>query len=183
MDGILASNRDGILIEQVADALATRNPGYAEGLSDEMLVAFEPSEARQSYVRMQELLVDLRLVERNRLGRVLGETIEQVRTTAGGFSYRAAWFESRPDVVFVMGSAKNCERSEVLRRSLVLMRAALAFYEKKTSLVVIECDGRYEIALSRPGVAVDANDQEMGRRKFGMVRHDSEELHLASVTE
>jgi hypothetical protein len=159
------------ILEHVADALATRNPNYAAGLSSDLVAAFEPSDRRSTYLEMQALLADLRLRERAELGRAFDECSTSLSVKSQGFSLRAAWLDSKPDWIYIFGASKNWERQDVLVRVNAVMRGALAFYDKPRCLLVIDRDGNgYEAAISPAGFRPTLTDAEIGRRVFGRLR-------------
>lgn len=167
------------LMEHVADALATRNPGYAEGVPESLLAAYDPDTQRHSYLEIQSALGDLRLRERSELGHAFYSAIKRVADRDHGFTFRAARFESMPDWVYVLGAAKNVDRAELLSRIMLLMAGAMAFYEKPKCLVVVDRDNAgYEVALSRPGVRPTDAHLEVGKRLFGGLRVESASLHF-----
>jgi hypothetical protein len=167
------------LMEHVADALATRNPHYAEGVPQHFLAAYDPATQRQNYLEMQAALADLRLRERAELGRAFHGASERVAGEDHGFIFRAARFDSMPDWVYVLGAAKKVDRAELLSRIMVLMSGAMAFYEKSRCLVIVDRESSgYEIALSRPGVRPTPDHLEAGKRLFGGLRITSTPLHF-----
>jgi hypothetical protein len=170
-------------IEDVANALATRNPHYAEGVPGHLLAAYDPAEQRHNHLEMQAALADLRLRERSELGRALHSTIERVSGKDPGFIFRSARFDSMPDWVYVVAAAKNVDQAELLSRALVLLAGAMAFYEKPKCLVIID-RGRsgYEVALSRPGVKPAPEISDAGRRLFSNLRITSTPLQFLPRT-
>jgi hypothetical protein len=61
----------------IADALATRHPGNAETLSEELLALFDAPEERKNYLELQGVIANLRLRERAELERSFEETIQR----------------------------------------------------------------------------------------------------------
>jgi len=173
------ADRYAHLMEHVADELATRRPNYAEGVPESLLAAYDPAAQRQNYLEMQAALADLRLRERSELGRAFHGTIEHLSKKDGGFTFRAARFDSMPDWVYVVGAAKNVDQPELLSRIMVLMGGAMSFYEKSKCLVLVDRDNSgYEVALSRPGVRPTSEHAEAGKRLFGDLRITSTPLHF-----
>ena len=167
------------LIEHVADALASRNPNYADGVPPSLLAAFDPAAQRQNYLEMQAAIADLRLRERAELGHAFHGTTERVAEKNHGFTFRAARFDSMPDWVYVLGASRKVNRAELLSRIMVLMVGALAFYEKSKCLVIVDRDNMgYEVALSRPDIRPTPAHLEAGRRLFGGLRITSRPLHF-----
>jgi hypothetical protein len=171
------ADHDAFLIEHVADALATRNPNFAEGLSPELLAAFDPADQRRNYLEIQGALSDLRLRERSELGRAFRGAIEKLSGEPQGFTYMSARLDSKPEWVYVFASSKNIERPEVLSRMTLLMRGAMAHYHKRRCLLVIDRDGEgYEVGLSHPSFTPMLADFERGQRLFGNLRVTSTPL-------
>jgi hypothetical protein len=173
------ADRYAYLLEHVADELASRNPKFAEGVSPELLAAYDPADKRRNYLEMQAALADLRLRERVELGRAFHGAIEQIADKGQGLTFRAARFDSMPEWVYVLGASKNVDRAELLSRMMVLMGGAMAFYDKPKCLVIIDRDSSgYEVALSRPGVRPIQAHVEAGTRLFGGLRITSTPLHF-----
>ena len=87
-------DRYSMLLEHVADQLATRNPNYAEGIPPAELAKFEPVFARNTYLKMQGVVANLRLTERAELGRAFHGVIERLSTESEGFVYMAAHLDT-----------------------------------------------------------------------------------------
>jgi hypothetical protein len=166
-------------LEHVADELASRNPKYAEGMSPQLLAAYDPADKRQNYLEMQAALAGLRLRERVELGRAFHGAIEHVADKGQGLTFRAARFDSMPEWVYIIGASRNVDRAELLSRMMLLMGGAMAFYEKPKCLVIVDRDkSGYEVALSRPGVSPTQAHVEAGKRLFGDLRITSTPLHF-----
>jgi hypothetical protein len=162
------SDRYGSLLEHVADALATRNPDNTSGLSPEMLARFDPPGHRDNYLKMQEVLADLRLRERAELGRAFYGAVKRLSTQTHGLHSTAVWLDSKPDWVFVFASAKGWKRHQVLEAGIQLMRAAIAYYAKTCCLLVIDRDGQsYEVGMEERGGQPTITDYVIGERLFG----------------
>jgi len=173
------ADRYASLLEHVADELASRNPGFSEGVPPELLAAYDPSDRRRNYLDMQAALADLRLRERAELGRAFYGTIEQVAGKAEGLKFRAARFDSMPEWVYVLGASKKVDRAELLSRIMVLMGGAMAFYDKPKCLVIIDRDdSSYEVGLSQPNARPTPAHMEAGKRLFGGLRITSSQLHF-----
>jgi len=154
-------------------------PGFAEGVSPKLLAAYDPADRRQNYLEMQAALADLRLRERVELGRAFHGAIEHVTDKGQGLTFRAARLDSMPEWVYVLGASRNVDRAELLSRMMVLMAAAMAFYDKPKCLVIVDRDNSgYEVALSRPGVRPTQAHVEAGMRLFGGLRITSTALHF-----
>lgn len=171
------ADHDAYVLEHVADALATRNPNFAEGLSPELLAAYDPTHQRRNYLEIQAALSDLRLRERSELGRAFRGAIDKLSGESQGFTFMSARLDSKPEWVYVFASSKKIDRSEVLSRMTLLMRGAMAHYQKRKCLLVIDRDGEsYEVGLSRPNFTPGLPDFEMGQRLFGNLRVTSTPL-------
>jgi hypothetical protein len=84
--------------------------------------------------------------------------------------------DSKPDWVFVFGSSKGWERSQLLSSTEPTMRAALAFYKKPHCMIVIDRDGAgYEVAVTRADAVFvpSAADVQNGEKIFGRLRSTS----------
>ncbi len=173
------SDRYSSILEDVAHKLATRHPDYADGLSPEMLARFDPPAQRMNYLKMQEVLADLRLRERAELGYQFYSVIENLSTQVQGLTYGVAFLDSKPDWVFVFVSSKGLERRELLERGTMLMRGAMAYYEKTCCLRVIDRDGQsYEVAIGELRGQPLITDYEIGTRLFGHLQIKSVPLEF-----
>jgi len=104
------------------------------------------------------------------LGQALLTAINKLSGQREGFTYQAAYFDSR-DWVFLLCASKGTPRPEVLNRMGLLMRGALAFYKKANCTVVIDRDGEsYEIGVSRPGFQPTPSDLALGDQYFARLR-------------
>ncbi|MGB7349814.1 MAG: hypothetical protein WBC66_08145, partial [Candidatus Acidiferrales bacterium] len=158
------------LMEYVADCLATRDPEYAQGLSDEARALFDPDGQRKNYIILQEILTDLRLRERSELGRALHTVSDRVSGQPQGIAFQAAHFDGR-DWVFLFVASKSCDKSTLFRIVQGLTRGALAHYQKSNCLVIVDRDGEhYDLALSRPDYQPTAEDAAIGEKYFGQLR-------------
>lgn len=165
------SDRYSVILEHVANELATQNPDYASGLSSEMLACFDPPGQRINYLKLQEVLADLRLRERAELGRAFYSVNQKVSMQVEGLAKRAVRLDSRPDWVFIFLSSRGLERPFVLKTGSLLMTAAMAYYEKTRCLLVIDLDGQsYEVALRELGEQPTITDYALGEKFFGHVR-------------
>lgn len=165
------SDRYSILLEHVAHELATRHPDCALDLPPELLRMMDDPSERKNYLVMQAVLSNLRLRERAELGRAFHGVIQRLKDAQEGFSYRAAHLDAKPDWVFVFGASKNVARAEVLSRSLTLMRAAMAHYEKPQCMSIIDRQGEgYEVAIARSKSGPSEDERIAGRKLFGRLK-------------
>ena len=163
-------------LEYVTNALATRSATCLEGISSRWASAFDPTEARSNYLRMQEILSDLTLRERA----TLGENFESVsRAQSGrteGYVHSAVRLDSKPEWVFLFACSKSIPRERVFQLIESSMSAAMAFYGKRHCMVVVDRDGAgYEVAVTRPDLVLvpTAADVEHGKELFGHLRNAS----------
>jgi len=162
------SDRYSSLLEHVANELATQNPDYASGLSSEMLARFDTPGERKNYLKLQEVLADLRLRERAELGRAFHSVVQKCSTQVQGLAKRTARLDSRPNWIFVFVSSKGWERPFVLEVGIMLVTAALAYYQKKHCLFVIDLDGQsYEVGLRELIEQPTITDYALGEKFFG----------------
>jgi hypothetical protein len=165
------ADQHSLLIEHVADQLATRNPRYAEGISASTLARFEPDDARSGYLDMQTVLASLHLGARIALGRAFAEVVTKVETDGSGFRFMAAHLDPHPDDVFVFAASRGNNREELLQRIQALSAAALAHYDRTRCLVIADRDGEgYEVLLERSRASASAEQRELGARLFGGLR-------------
>lgn len=165
------ADQDAYLLEYVADALATRNPDLAVNLPPASGIAYDPADRRTNYREMQAALADLRLRERAALGQAFRGAMERLRGKNRGFNFMAARLDSKPEWVYVFGAARNIDRPDLVQGIANLMRGAMAFYEKRKCLVVVDRDGEgFEVCLSLPGFDPTPDEKELGTRFFGGLR-------------
>ena len=164
------------LMEYVADCLATRDPDYAQGLSDDARALFDPDGQRKNYIMLQEILTDLRLRERAELGRALHTVSDRVSGQPQGIAFQAAHFDGR-DWVFLFVASKKCDKSTLFRIVQGLTGGALAHYQKSNCLVIVDRDGEhYDLALSRPDYQPTAEDAAIGEKYFGQLRMSTADI-------
>jgi hypothetical protein len=162
------SDRYSRILEHVADELATQNPDYASGLSPEMLARFDPPGQRTKYLKLQEVLADLRLRERAELGRTFYSVHQTLSMQAKGLAKRTVGLDSRPDWVFLFISSKGWERPCVLKAGSMLMTAAMAYYQKTHCLMVVDLDSQsYEVGLRELSGEPTITDYALGEKFFG----------------
>jgi hypothetical protein len=157
-------------IEHVAHALSTRDPNYADGLPPELVALFDKDDERKNYLILLEILADMRLTERSSMGRQLHTVAELMRGKTEGFTFAAATAEGR-DLVFVLASCRGIDKLTRYGRAHRLAGGALAHYQKKNCLVIIDHDGEhYDLILTNPEYEPDANDIAAGEELFGHLR-------------
>jgi hypothetical protein len=157
-------------IEHIAHALSTRDPNYADGLPPEAVALFDKEGERKNYLILQEILTDMRLTERAMMGRQFHTVAESMRGKTEGFIFAAAHAEGR-DWVFVFISSRGVDKTTRYGRAKRLAGGALAHYQKKNCLVIIDRDGEhYDLMLTNPEYEPDANDITAGEELFGHLR-------------
>ena len=157
-------------IERVADALSQRDPNYADGLPPEALALFDKEGERKNYLILQEVLTDMRLTERASIGRQFHNVAESMSGRTCGLTMAAAHVDGR-DWVFVFISCRVVEKPTRFGIAKMLAGGALAHYQKKNCLVVIDRDGEhYDLMRSNPEYEPDANDIAAGEKHFGHLR-------------
>jgi hypothetical protein len=167
------SESDGYstLLEHVAHELATRDPDCALDLRPELLGMMDDPSKRKNYSAMQAVLANLRLRERAELGRAFHGAIQRMKDAQEGFTYIAGHLDARPDWVFVFGASKNLARADVVSRSLALMGAAMAHYEKPQCMSIIDRQGEgYEVAIARSKSDPSEDERAAGRELFGQLK-------------
>lgn len=167
-----SADSDADLAEFVADALAERHPGYAEGLSQDVLGHFEDPEQRKAYLLMQENICDLRLAERRAMGSQLRTAIVKVQTSKqdSDFAYASAYVDSKPQFLYVLGASRQVPRPELLERGQILLRGGLAFFQKRDGLLIIDRDGQSFETMLIQGFSPSEGDKQAGQRLFGSLR-------------
>lgn len=168
-------------LEYVADKFAARHPNFTvafpRGFSKD---TFDPAQQESASLEIQEELADLRLRERSELGGAFEGAIRQLSDKEEGFVFMAARLDSKPEWVYVFGASKNVDANKVQARITMLAQGALAFYEKRKCLLLLDRDGRSVIAcLSQSGFTPTLSDFDVGHRLFGHLRIRSTPVELA----
>lgn len=163
-----ARHKFASIVKYVSDALATRLKNFSEGLDAETIARFDPTDERRNYLLMQEELCDLRLIERTALGEQFLKVIDNVN--AENMTYASFHTDSKPDLVYVLVSARGIERATLLGRLTVLLRAAMAAYGKDRGLAIADRDGvGFEVQLIF-GRSADSSDEVLGKAYFAKLR-------------
>jgi hypothetical protein len=90
-----------------------------------------------------------------------------------------ARLDSKPEWAYIFGASKNIAASEVQSRIRALAQGALAYYEKRKSLVILDRDGRsVVVSMSRPGFTPTLTDFEIGQRLFSHLRVTTTPMEL-----
>ena len=91
-------------------------------------------------------------------------------------AYGAAWVDSKPDLVYVLISAKGIDRSAVIKRSNILLRAAMANYQKARGMVIADRDGKnFEVQLLA-GFEPGPINMKLGQEYFSYLKMSDVEL-------
>jgi len=168
------------LLEYVADSFAANHPNFTLSLPQGMREdTYDPAGLKTTSLEIQAELADLGLRERSVLGRALDAVIQQLSDKKDGFRFMTARLDSKPEWVYVFGASKNVDPNEVQSRIMMLARGAMAYYEKRRCLLVLDRGGRSVIvSLSRHGFTPNLADFEIGRRLFGHLRVTSTPIEL-----
>lgn len=157
-------------IEHIAHALSKRDPDYANGLPPEALALFDKEGERKNYLILQEILTDMRLTERASMGRQFHTVAESMRGRNSGLTMAAAHANGK-DWVFVFISCRGVDKRTRYGIAKMLAGGALAHYQKKNCLVVIDRDGEhYDLILTNPEYEPNAADIAAGEKHFGQLR-------------
>jgi hypothetical protein len=158
-------------VEKLVSALASSIAIRARGVAD-------------PYLKIQEELLDLPLVERRKLGSQLMKVRKKVResTTPSCLSHAVARFDSKPDFLYVWASTQGVERDQLITYGQSLLQSGLAFYGKASGIAAVERDnGNYLWFYVKDYVPSD-KDQELGKRLFESLKvTDSVETLLPPV--
>jgi len=122
---------------------------------------------------MQNELCDLVLDERRRIGEHFSDVTNRVKSHVckNSMGYKVIWLDSKPDFLYVLSASKGCEREELIKKSEVLIRAALAEYHKKRGMVIIhnhDIDNFEVILLDK--FKKNASDTKIGNQLFGQLK-------------
>jgi hypothetical protein len=168
------------LLEHVADQLATRRPDYADGLSAEALLRYDPLDQRTNYLKMQAVLANLGLRVRSGLGHAFEDTVRQREEMRTDFLYRAMHVDSSPEWIYVFASSAGITPSNLVERTAPLMVAALAHFRKTHCLLIIDRDKTgYEVGLTIvPSLLSSPTERVLGDKYFGHLRMTHSPLTL-----
>jgi len=85
--------------------------------------------------------------------------------------YKAIWSDSKPYFQYVLAASKGVERKELLKRSEVLIKAALAEYNKHRGMIITynQDIDNFEVVLVNE---YDRNEYEIeiGKQLFGQLK-------------
>lgn len=145
------NDKNAYIIENVSDALSKRLESYEEGIDKACLEGYDSPLDRKNYILMQNELCDLVLDERRQIGSCLFEVMGLVQNNNGQQSpcYKTISLDSKPDFQYVLSASKGIQRKEIIKRSTILIKAALAEYNKKRGMIISynQDDDNFEISL------------------------------------
>jgi hypothetical protein len=166
------ADRDASLIEYVADQLSKRGVDPKADLPAAFAAHVDPPDKRTGYLRMQEHLCDLPLSARRSLGAQFRKVCEKLDGTKkeSDFVYAAAWADSKPGFVFVFACSRQIPRPQVLGRTWVLLKAAMAHYGKTAGMAISDRDGKsFEVALIE-GFVPEQDDRALAEQFFARLK-------------
>lgn len=161
------------IIENISDALSKRLEGYEKGLDEKTSARFDPASNRQNYILMQNELCDLVLDERRKIGEKFALIMEKVKNDKNkdSMGYQAISLDSKPNFQYVLSASKGSERRELIKRSEVLIRAALAEYNRERGMIITynhDIDN-FEVVLVDKFEKTEF-DVNIGKRFFGQLK-------------
>ncbi len=126
------------IIEKISDELSKRLESYKEGIDKATFEGYDSQLDRKNYILMQNELCDLILDERRQIGSCFFEVMGNVKDNNDPQSmcYKSISLDSKPDFQYVLSASKGIERKEIIKRSEILIKAALAEYNKKRGMVI-----------------------------------------------
>ena len=160
------------IVEYVSDALATRLKNFSDRLDAQTIAQFDPADDRKNYLLMQEELCDLQLSARAALGEQFVNIMDKVKNSKGteNMAYMAFYTDLKPDLVYVLVSVRGIDRTTLLGRLTILLRAAMAAYGKGRGLLIADRDGDgFEVQLIS-GRSADSSDEKLGEAYFAKLR-------------
>jgi ribosomal protein L24E len=171
----LETLRFSSLLELVADELATRS----DDVPSDIVSLYDDPKARTGYLKIQEVLADMRLGDRILLGREFSKRISFMEDKPKGFTFAAFQSEALPGKVFIFASSKCEDRSDLVRRLQPLTLGAMAHYNKTQGLMIVDRDGvGFEVMLIKNSRASTQAEVEIGRRFFGHLKLRTEAVTL-----
>jgi len=131
-------DKNSYIIESISDALSKRLKGYKKGLDKETSIRYDPPLNRKKYVLMQNELCDLVLDERRKIGEKFFEIMKKVENDSNksSIAYQVISLDSKPNFQYVLSSSKGFGRQELINKSEVLIRAALAEYNNERGMII-----------------------------------------------
>ncbi len=174
VEGILASVQPQIRAamesKKQADTPAYDVERLASGLASS--IAIRALGMADPYLKIQEELLDLPLVERRKLGTQLIGVREKVRDSpaASCLSHAVVWFDHKPDFLYVCASSSGIKRDDLIKIGQNLLQSGLAFYGKTSGIVALESDNGNYLWFYATGYVPTTNDKALGERFFGSLK-------------
>ena len=166
-------DQNSYIIENISDALSKRLEGYEKGLDKKISMGYDSPLNRENYLLMQNELCDLVLDERRKLGNEFFGIMEKVKADNNKESmiFKAIWSDSKPYFQYVLAASKGVERKELIKRSEVLIKAALAEYNKKRGMIITynQDIDNFEVVLVNKYEKNDS-EVEIGKQIFGQLK-------------
>lgn len=166
-------DQNSFIIENISDALSKRLEGYEKGLDKKISLGYDSPLTRENYLLMQNELCDLVLDERRKIGNEFFGIMEKVKAENNKETmlFKAIWSDSKPYFQYVLAASKGVERKELIKRSEVLIRAALAEYNKKRGMIITynQDINNFEVVLVNK---YEKNDSEVkiGKQIFSQLK-------------
>jgi hypothetical protein len=174
VSGILSS-----LQPQIRKAMEAKREADAPAYEVEKVVSglgystqIRGPEIGDSSLKIQEELLDLPLVERRKLGSQLVKVREKVRegSAPSCLSHAVAWFDSKPDFLYVCASSRGIDREQLITYGQKLLQGGLAFYGKTSGITALERDNGNYLWFYATGFVPSDHDKALGERVFASLR-------------
>ena len=166
-------DQNSFIIENVSDALSKRLEGYEKGLDKKISMGYDSLLNRENYLLMQNELCDLVLDERRKIGNAFFAIMEKVKAEDNKESmiFKAIWSDSKPYFQYVLAASKGVGRKELIKRSEVLIRAALAEYNKARGMIITynQDIDNFEVVLVNK-YERNESEVEIGKQLFGQLK-------------
>lgn len=167
-------DKNSYIIESISDALSKRLKGYKKGLDTKTSIRYDSPLNRKKYLLMQNEICDLVLNERRKIGEKFLEMMKKVENVSKkkSMAYQAISLDSKPNFQYVLSSSKGFERQEVINKSELLIRAALAEYNNERGMIITynHDNDNFEVILvdkfEKTGFDVEYAKQFFGKLKF-----------------
>lgn len=154
-------------IEQVAYELSTRDP-LLEKESEQLQAYYESASERKGYLKMQEIIANLRFMERAALGEAFDKVMERTRSVDKDLAVNIARLDSLPDFVFLLGSSKKVDRLVVVQEMNLQLKAAVSFYGKQSGLFILDRDRKsFDVFYLPPEAELPPEIHQLGKEMFG----------------
>jgi len=132
------------LTENVINSLTERLPNYRSGLRKDTLQAFDPDNARDNYMLMQQEICELNLNERVQFGAQFNNIIEKNKNESNdkNTAYGIILPDSKPNFGYVFTSSKGITRQEIIDRGMKLLTSAIAYFDLNSCIAVNDRDSQ-----------------------------------------